>query len=273
MSVFSNKKNKFLNESGQTFVAIVLLMVIALTVGVAISTRFIKTLHGITGSDDSSKALHVAEAGIEKMLILSNDTLEDYITYGNCAENCILTIEDSNGHNLTATIELSYIGESTDPFVLELTPTSTKQVLLTGYGTNQNLSVCWDTSASIYASYIYDESGETKQDIYAYNPVSYSGDTNGFSNAVAAQGHANCFTYSAKATPRMLRIKSVYNTANVYVIPTAGQILPRQGILIESTGRFRSAVKKVSVVKSEATMPGIFDYALYQKSETDTLSN
>ena len=271
MPVFSKKK--ILNESGQTFVAIVLLMIIALTVGVAISTRFIKTLHGLAGSDDASKALHVAEAGIEKMLILPNETLEDYITYGNCGADCILTIEDSNGHNLIATIEISYMGDSTGPFILEVTPTSTKQVILNGYGTNQNISVCWDTSASIYASYIYEESGETKQDIYAYNPVSYSGAVNGFSNAIAAQGHANCFSYSTKATPRMLRIKSVNNTANVFIIPTAGQILPRQGILIESTGRVRNAVKKVSVVKSEATMPGIFDYALYQKSETDTLSN
>ena len=261
------------NQKGQTFVAVVMLMVIALTIGVALSTRFIGTLKSLTRSDDTTKALHVAEAGIEKMLLLPNQTLEDYITYGSCGSDCLVEITDSTGQTITAEIELSYVGESTDPFVLEVTPTTTRQVLLNGYGTNQNLSVCWDTSASIYAAYIYDEGGETKQDIYAYNPVTYTGASNGFSNAIAGYGHPNCFTFAAKETPRMIRVKSINNTATVHVIPTAGQILPRQGILIESLGKARESTKKVSVIRSDATMPGIFDYVLYQRSETETLSN
>jgi type II secretory pathway component PulK len=75
--LFQNSKQK-----GQTLVIVLFIMVVALTIGVIISNRFIKTLRDISQSDSSSRALAVAEAAIENILLVPQETLEDYVNYG-----------------------------------------------------------------------------------------------------------------------------------------------------------------------------------------------
>ena len=77
---------------GQTLVIIVSVMVIALAVGMSISTRFVKSLSNMSRVDLSSRALAIAEAGAEHLLSLPMDTLSGYINANNCDSVCRIEI-------------------------------------------------------------------------------------------------------------------------------------------------------------------------------------
>lgn len=262
------------NEKGQTLVIIFVLMVISLSIGIASSARFISTLSGITQSDQGSRALGVAEAAIERILQLPVSTLDDYIVNDNCTSDCYLEITAADGSSLVANVALSRLGESSEPFVLELNQTATTQVNLVGYPQGQDITICWDSSLmSVSGLYIYGTQGSYQADSFAYNPGGSPNSENGFDIATASGGYNNCFTIVAQADSNMLRLKSLYDDNLAVVIPASGQTIPQQGILIESTGTAGRAVKKVSVIISDPYLPILFDYALYQKSASVPLSN
>lgn len=260
-------------SSGQTFVVVFMLMMLALTIGITISTRFISGMHVQTESNNVTRAQAVAEAGIERMLLVSNDTLDGYITYNNCGSNCVVTITDPSGQVLTSTIKLSYEGNSTAPYVVTVAKGDVTQVSLSGFTSGKDIYICWDTQASVYASYIYKNGTVTSSTVYAYNPASGSAPSNGFLNAASYSGHTSCFTVTATNTPSLLRIKPYYVDSDIFVIPSPGQSIPKQGILITSTGTASGTSRTVRAMKTDPIMPALFDYGLIQKSKTDTLSN
>lgn len=262
-----------MKSKGQTLVAIVVLSVLALTVGILVSNRFIKGLRSITESNNSSKALAIAEAAVERMLLIPNETLEDYINFGSCGDVCVLELVGGLGQRIRADVTLSFAGNSSEAFETKISENEVVQVNLTGYETNSNIDVCWDNFASIYANYIYEESSKLKIFPYAYNPVTYAGFDNGFDNASSNHGYTNCFSIITSNTPEMVRLKAFYSDSYIYVIPNETQAIPSQGIIITSTGRAGNAIKSVSVLKSSAMAPEYFDYVIYQKSEDDPLSN
>lgn len=264
---------KKIQEKGQTLVMIIILSVLALSVGVVVSNRFIKTLKDVSESDNSSRARAVAEALVERLLVVPNDTLSGYINFGSCGNVCILEINGFLGEVVRADATLSFAGASADPYEMTGKNGEVSQLMLVGYATNSSVDVCWSGTASLYASYIYDQSGVITANIYAYNPVGYTGYINNFSDAVALHGYPNCFTVSTPYTPKVLRIKPINADATIIVVPAGGHSLPSQGILITSIGRAGNAVKTIKVLKSSASAPEYMDFVIYQKSTTDPLSN
>jgi hypothetical protein len=261
------------DQKGQTFIIMFLMMLIALTIGVAMSNRFVRSIKRATRTDEVTRAHFSAESGLEKFLSIPIITLEDYIIYNNCGTDCILQVTDELGRVITTTIELSFIGETDEPYRMDLTQNDTQQVFLGGYTSGTDLDICWDGDASIYTSYVYEDSGDIKQDTYAYNSSSYFGVQNNFDTGLPLYTYQNCYSVTANGDPTYLRLKSYYQDATIYVIPTGGQNIPRQGILIESTAKVGDTTKKVSAIRTASMLPGMFDYVLYQKSATDTLSN
>ncbi len=247
-------------------------MVLALAVGVTISSRFIKTLRDISESDNASRALTVAEAAIERTLIIPNETLEGYITNNNCGSDCFLEITGASEYKARADVALSFAGSSNDSYEIKVKDGEVYQIALIGY-TGSTVDVCWDDMSSVYASYIYEQSGLVKSEIYAYNPIGYTGYLNGFSEASSSGIYQNCFTVNTIETPKFLRIKPYDSDPFIYVIPLGGQNLPSQGILITSVGRSGNAVRTVKVLKTAGFVPEFFDYVIYQKSLDDPLSN
>jgi hypothetical protein len=261
-------------QEGQTLVIVFVMMVISLSIGIAISSRYVKTLNIITTGDNTSRAHAVGEAAIEHILLLPISTLEDYAQNGTCGSDCTLSITADDGQVITATIELSRLGSSSEPFLVELDQTSTSQVMLTGYPDNTDLNVCWNESdMSVHAIFIHGTKGSYVADSMSYNPPTTTHSDNNFDMAAPAMGFNQCFTFNSQTDPSMVRLKSYYQDGSVMVVPSTGANLPTQGILIESTGVAGTSVKKVSVIITDPILPAIFDYALYQKSTTDPLSN
>jgi len=265
---FQNK-----NEKGQTLIIAVIIMAIALAIGVTVSSRYMSTLKNISESDNSTRALAVAEAAIENMLVVPQETLENYINYNNCGNDCVLEISGESNYRARADVTLSFAGSTSDPYSIKVYNGEVYQLSLNGYGSSSNIDVCWDGVASVYASYVYDLSGSILNDVFAYNPVGYAGFINGFDEAASLHGHSNCFSVATSGTPRVLRVKPYNDDALMHFVPSTGQSIPSQGILITSVGRAGDAVKTVQVLKTTGAVPEYFDYVIYQKSPDTPLSN
>jgi len=262
------------NQKGQTLVIMFMLMVIALSIGIAISSRFIKTLHILSGSDNSSRALAVAEAAIEHILLLPITTLEDYAQNGTCTTDCYLEITSAEGQVIYANVELTIMGSSPEPFLIDLKMDETNQINLVSYPDNQDVFVCWNTGdMSVTALFIHGSVGSYEADAYSYNPTTTSHSDNNFDTASPQFGYNHCFAINSQTNPAMLRLKAHYEEGPVMIVPSPGNNLPTQGILIESTGAAGDARKTVLVIITDPILPSIFDYALYQKSTTEPLSN
>lgn len=261
------------DQTGQTLVVIVFLMIVATTVGVTISNRFISTLKGFVRTDDSVKALKAAEAIVEQLLIVPNQTLEGYIAFGNCGSACTYSVTEPNGNVVSANVTLEYSGNSTDPFSLNLAPGEAGQISLLGYAAGSPIDICWQGSSSVHAAYIYIESAVTKITSYAVNSVSSPYNDNGFDTAAANHGYPNCFTINTIGTPQYVRIRPYYEQAALYAVPAIGQVIPRQGIIMDARGYSGESVKHITVLKTDPMAPAFFDYALLQTSGTSDLTN
>lgn len=267
------------NQKGQTLIIVVLTMMMALAVGVSVSSRFLKSVNVTTRSDSSNRALAVAEALTERLLAKPYATLKGYIDFVNCGTECALTINGTDGVLAIASAVLSYVGNSPSPLSVSLKRNKVIEVDLTGYTANKTLSVCWNNpqsggEASITGFLIYDTGGSTYVlSNFAYNSLNSVYSSNGFSQSAGNYGYTNCFNIAGQTTPKLLRLKSVYNDVEAYVIPAAGANIPVQGILIKSTGTVQNATRVVSVTKSNSYLPIPFDYAIQVKSTTEPFSN
>ncbi|MBI2414477.1 hypothetical protein HYV31_01350 [candidate division WWE3 bacterium] len=275
---YKNFLNGSKSESGQTIAAVVIIMVIALSIGMTISTRFIRQLRQSVQQDTSSRALSVAEAAMERMLNTDYQTLLDYISFNNCGSSCTLQITGADGVVADANVVLSIAGGSSQAFELGLTTDNTVEISLAGYPSNTDLSVCWNNPItgeypSIRASLVYGIDGSYLAKSYAYNSIGSLYDTNGFNTANAANGYANCFTVDSGSNPNFLRLASIYNDATVFILPNSGTNLPSQGIKIVSTGTAGSSQRKVTVLITSPHLPAPFDYVIFSKSMDNPLSN
>lgn len=262
------------NQKGQTLVIVFMMMVIALSIGIAISSKYIKSLGILSRSDNSARAHAVAEAAIEHILLLPIATLDNYAQNGTCGADCYLEITSAEGQVMTANVELSKLGNTTDPFLVDLEQTSSAQVNLAGYPNNTNINVCWNgADMSVQSIFIHGTLGNYEADAMSYNPTTTTHGDNNFDMATPLLGYSHCFTFNSQTSPAMLRLKALYEDGSAVIIPSGGANLPVQGILIESTGHVGSSQKKVSVIITDPILPALFDYAVYQRSTTEPLSN
>ncbi len=259
---------KKLNQQGQILVVMVSLMVLALSVGIAVSTRFVESLRTFTRSDNSAKALFAAEAAAEKTLMMPDTTLKDYIKYSNCGTACTLSFPDG----ATASVALSLLGNSTGAYALNLKANEFSQITLDTYSNDSYVDVCWNEPVSMYGMYVYKDSTNYKADSYAVNSFGATL-SNGFSNSVSQSGYTSCFRVTAQKTPVLLRLKPFGADTECFILPATSKSLPGQGILIEATGTFKDTIKKVTVVKKNKAVVSLFDYSINQNISSETLSN
>lgn len=265
------------NQKGQTLVIMIFVILLALGVGVSISSRFITSLRSLITSSESNQAVAVAEAGLERFLNKSVSELEDYIIYDDCDDDCVITLVGDDGVTQTATISLSYLANSSEIYTFRIEENGVEEVDLDGYTDYAPLHVCWNggtasDAPAIYAAHIHRASGSYQTTPYAYNSSGYS-HSNGFPSASGAFGYDSCFTINGVQLPRMLRIRAFYNAVDLAIIPDASSILPAQGVLIESVGEVQGVRRKVSAIKRGNVLPPVFDYVIFSQSETYPLSN
>ena len=262
------------SEKGQTLIIIFLVMILALSIGVSVSSRFIKTVSTITQTDQATRALAVAESAVEHILMLPVSTLEDFVNNGNCGSECYLEITDAEGQAIYANIELTKLGDSSEPYVVDLKLDESTQISLSGYPNNVPVYVCWNKDGmSVSGLYIKGTVGNYEADAFSYNSSnSFHGDNN-FDTASPLLGYNSCFSVNSEPDSVFLRLKAYYEEGLAIIMPATGFTLPSQGILIKSTGVAGNTTRVVTVIITDPVLPGQFDYVLYQKSQTEPLSN
>jgi len=256
-----------MNQKGQVLVIAIVLMTIVLSASVVISSRFFKSLRVFTNSDNSSKAMYIAESLAERLLYKTDEELTGYVNNNNCLQNCYISFEDGS----EAYANVSILGNSTDTYKFKCFKDNVVEVNLDGYPSSSYLDICWNEKSSITAMYIYDQGGNYKVSNYAYNAVASSYPSN-FEVATPNYTYSNCFRITTESTPTLLRIKSLYEDASLNVIPNPASLLPIQGFSIVSNGRFLDSYKRLSVTKRSSIVSQDFDYVIYQKSEDTSLS-
>lgn len=266
-----------MNQRGQTLLIIVFVMVIAFSAGITSTSRLISLIKA--GEEDAlaNSAKAIADSALERILRKSITELGGYIDSGVCPE-CYLEVQNPNGGIDRAQITVSYLGKDQPQLDLDLSTTATSEVNLIGYGDAKSIKLCWKptgpTYPAIVGSLIYiDGAGDIVAFPFAYNTLGSPYTGNQFSTAVAELGYSSCLTLNSLTSPQVLRLRAFYARVNAVLIPDAGANLPSQGILIESVGTSNQVKSKVTAVKSAPITPLPFDFAIFQRSSTDSLKN
>ncbi len=275
-------------QKGQVLLIVVLVMVVALTVGLSVASRSITNLRITTDDENSQRAFSAAEAGIERAV------------KGNCTDTtngCIISKDFSEGFSENKTTFETKVTPILGAEFLVKGGVQVKQdegsdVWLSQYSTdpselythqwNGDLTVYWgDTSAdcsnlsTVAALQVMVLAGDRAAlqnatlTQYAFDPCASSRGNN-FSpptTSSSVQIDSQTFTYGATisiANGLLMRVIPLYTNTTLGIKKASGtEIFPIQGQQIISTGASGGTVRKVTFIQSYASIPSeFFQYAL-----------
>ena len=255
------------NERGQALLIVVLVMVVALTVGLSVASRSITNLKTSTEEANSQNALAAAEAGVEQA-IKSNSNVSE-LSFNNNTASYDTTITSVNGKDILLYggnpvlqddgIDTWLSDYSTDPSKIYLNPWPL------GGGT-ENLTIKWGVSpdpcsnAAIEFALIYGTKQSPQVKRYVFDPCSTRAVINHFSPPTSTGKSTTSgkdFYYEA-TVPISLgligRVVPLYaNTPVALVAQTTA--LPSQGSIVTSVGISSGTQRKVNVFQGYPEVP------------------
>lgn len=252
-------------EQGQALLIIVLVMVVALTVGLSVVSKSITNLRTSTEEANSQKALAAAEAGIEQAIknnvSIANGTFANDTTYKT---------------DITQVLGTSFVLNAANPVLQDngidvwLSDYSENPALLYGNPWSGNLTIKWGSSANACneaALQVVIFSGTKQNPLsrrYAFDPCQTRRSSNNFTLASASQSTVSGKTFYYQADISVSsgligRIVPLY--ASSLVALTGSVALPKQGSIITSTGESGGTQRKVNVFQGYPEIPS--EYFLY----------
>ena len=270
----------FKTLKGQTLVVVIIGMAVSLAAGVAISSRALTALKGVSFTTQSAKAYAAAESGVEEGLKrVADRNFSEGTTYTGTVADGSFSYNIVNG------------GGSSNAYAVRLDKDKTQEIKLSGVYSNDGnsandvISVCWDVEsdtsdndASLEMFLIQGTSGNPSSYTLAqklgFNPIVGVTRSNGFAAAVVGDTvsgviYRTCAAVTSINTPtsgQLLRIKALYNGTNAVVVPQGGASLPVQAQIITSTGTSGEASRKIEVTKTLPALPEIFDFTIFTTS-------
>lgn len=270
-------------EKGQIILVVLLVMAVGLTVGLSVAGRSLTDVRLSTQIDESSRAFSAAEAGIENILSQG--------LFG-AAGSSQGTVGDSDYNVSVATLGGSSsifafptAIEDGDSQTIWLVPHDATGPVETPTYTASDIEICWGDDGSIAAavevSILFKSGSDYKVARAAYDPDSsrISSTNNEFkpsSGACTQQGsiynHHQTITFSdldpaPSGILLALRLRPVYASSKIAVVPSAGITLPEQGKNISSTGKAGSGVsRRWNVVQTYSAPTDLFDYAVWSNT-------
>jgi hypothetical protein len=283
------------NNSGQALLIIVLVMVVALTVGLAIATRTIINLRNTSDQAGSQKALAAAEAGIEQAL--KNNTAP-----GETINNSFTSTGTSNNTSFTTTVSAE---SGASKFLLnsgqEIAQNNATYIWVTPYDSNpaNSFTQTWSGRITLYwggdgtclssgiaaleVAVIYGPVGcsgaackaSPMLKRYALDPCSsstrggnyFTAVTNPDTSTFPGTNIAYSYQIDLSAVPVLLiRVNPVYASTVIGVSGAGGAALPDQGKLIISTGTSgKNITRKITVFEGYPEVPAeFFPYNLFE---------
>lgn len=256
------------SEQGQALLIVVLVMVVALTVGLSIASKSITSLRSSTEEANSQKALAAAEAGVEQAiknnLSIANGSFSNNTTYSTSVTQVLGSSFLLNGGNPIL---------QDDGIDLWLSTYSTDQAQLYSNPWSGNLTIHWGNSAtgcSNAAIEIAVISGTRAAPIltrYAFDPCQTRSSVNSFNFVTSTNNTVSGKTFYYQTTVAVssgliARIIPFY--ANSPMAATGSVALPSQGTTIVSTGKAGGTERKVNVFQGYPEVPSeYFPYNLF----------
>lgn len=259
------------SQKGQVLLIVVLIMVIALTVGLSVASRSITNLKISVDDENSQRAFSAAEAGVERLI------------KSDCNPGpCIISLPQQFTNNA------SFTGTATsiegDSFLAKggtaikqdegvdiwLSDYSANPTLLYGNPKTGDVNIFWGDAAgdcSNAAVEIIVLSGNTASPQLsrnAYDPCGARRSSNNFS-APNSGGTVASKTFAYRVTITVnqgiiMRVIPIYTNTTFGL---SGISFPLQGKQIEVAGRAGGTIRKITFVQGFSTVPGeFFQYAL-----------
>lgn len=269
--------NLYKNQSGQALLIIVLVMVVALTVGLSLASRTITNIRNTREQASSQKALSAAEAGIEQAIKNGANVAGSFS--GNTSYTTTVTQVLGttpfllNGGGLVSKNDATYVW---------VTPYSANPANLWQNPWTGNLSIYWGNSGQNCtnpsnmppALEIAIISGSVASPVvtrYAYDPCVARRGSNNFSPPTSSTPitiSGTVFSYTATralANALLIRVNPLY-ADSVMGASGGGAALPQQGVTITSTGiSDTNTQRKVTVFQGYPEVPAeFFPYILFQ---------
>lgn len=260
-------------ESGQVVILIMLIMLIGLTIGLSLVSRSLQDLRQTSVSDFRNRAFTVSESAVEESL---RQGLGNLASAGGCAtaggtwNGSICTSPNSTLNGVSYNYAVSAGAAGAYVTKTNVAKDDVIQVDLTG--ATGNFRICWDNSASIMVSVVYN-SGGYKIDKWAYNPSSGGAAGNGFATAAASTCSIGSFLGTTGTISQqeitlpsgslLARIRPLYNSAKIGISATN---LPSQSYRAVGTATLGNVTAKTEVTQSKPYLPAIFDYVIFSNS-------
>lgn len=271
-------------QSGQTLLIVVLVMIVALTVGLAIVSRSVTNLKISKQSEESQRAFQAAEAGIEEALKKGSGTAAPGVDIKNNANYSSSYAKQSGREILVnggedvdqdkgSDVWLSnYSSEISGMFDNPLFSPS----LTFHWGTdNQNTSDCTNTGDRVPPALevvtLYGDKNSPTLDKHIFDPC--TGRTPGAENPsldpvvvtdpnvgkqVALQYTADI---SLPGPSLIMKVIPVYNSTKIGI--ESNPALPPQGVIVTSTGKSGNSQRKLVYFESFPQIPTeLFPYAI-----------
>ena len=262
-------------QKGQALLVVVLVMVIALTVGLSVASRTITSFRNSTEVVNSQKALSAAEAGIEQALKSNLSVANPNFSQDSGYDTKISSVRGTsfllNNGNFVPQ------DEGIDLWLSDYSSESAKLYQNT-YPANGSFTLYWGDSsggcnnAALEVVLIVGSKTSPVLTRFAFDPCQTRSTQNGFTfiNPTQATVNGKTFSYQATVSPvgngnvtggggLIARIVPLYKNASVGVISTSA--LPVQGYVLASTGSSGNVIRKVNVFQAFPQIPA--EYYLY----------
>ncbi|OGG01839.1 hypothetical protein A2Z33_01135 [Candidatus Gottesmanbacteria bacterium RBG_16_52_11] len=270
-------------QSGQVVLITLLVLSVATTIALAMAGRTTTDVKISTQVEESSRAFSAAEAGIEEGLRTGAGTGGSAVSIGDPN----VTYEVAVNEMLpTSTFVYPSMTDEGDTATLWLTDPSGPTLPTSGDYNWHIIRLCFGNAtaplpAMVVAVYYY-ESGTYKVARMAFDPDGARAAGNNFTSIAATPGDCGTgnpnithyrnldltlpasFNLPSATAALMLRFKPLYNSAQIAVVGQNGEMIPKQGNVIESCGTMANSVTRCLNTQQRFRTPsGLFDYVIF----------
>lgn len=269
-------------KKGQVLLITVLVLSIAVTIALSLIGRSVTDVSMSRNMEESARAFHAAEAGIEEALRTNIQATNTSYTPGAGYASNIAVIGDTTGVYTLPTIT---VGQADTVWLVG--HTASNAIDESTYYQNSTIDMCWthSTPAPALEVVIYYKSGGSYLVTRgAYDPDVTARPANNFSSvtdydniSAGCAGMTNAYRQTIPipaGIPLFMRIRPYYGNATVSIAPLGGNKLPKQGVEITSVGCTQitasgctegGVTRKIVVRRQYAVPATVFDYSVFSQ--------
>ncbi|MBI2011559.1 pilus assembly PilX N-terminal domain-containing protein [Candidatus Daviesbacteria bacterium] len=277
------------NQKGQVVIILLLVMLVALTIGLSIVQNSINDIASSTKTEQSSRAFSAAEAGIEKALLTQTNVAS--FSLGN--ESSATVLVNNNLPLSNQGLEYPPIGKLDFAHFWLADPNNN----LVGFYTDNSFTVYFGncdlttptclavaSKPAIEVNVITEQASSYRSFKYYFDSQNLRTPPNNFQLATCSnsgQSPINTTTSSSsifycKATingyigvPILARVRILYSDQfqKLAVLPSANKALPPQAAIYKATGSAGNIQRKITIFRVQDVVPYFFDFAIFSAGE------